>query len=110
MMTDIAKSGSLGLQVLAVCRDGVVALHHGVELVDEEDGARLLVGAENLLDCGPKVAGDRIGLVHGEIKDGVVDGAEDPTVDAALHGIPLWVEEEQSRRCASEARICRTTT
>ena len=33
----------------------------------------------------------RIGLVHGEIKDGIVDRAEDPTADAALRDIPLGV-------------------
>jgi hypothetical protein len=46
---------------------------------------------EDLLDCHPEVAGAQIGLVHGEIKDGVIDGAEDPAADAALRGIPLGV-------------------
>jgi hypothetical protein len=35
--------------------------------------------------------GVRIGLVHGKIKDGVIDRAKDPAADAALRDIPLGV-------------------
>ena len=38
-MADVAKSGGLGLQPLAVRRDGAVTLHHGVKFVEEEDDA-----------------------------------------------------------------------
>jgi len=38
-MADVAKSGGLDLQPLAVHRDGAVTLHHGVKFVEEEDGA-----------------------------------------------------------------------
>jgi predicted HTH transcriptional regulator len=41
-----------------------------VELVDEEDGARLLVGVEDPLNGRLEIAGGRISLVHGEIEDG----------------------------------------
>ena len=46
-MADVAKGGGLGLQPLVVRRDGAVTLHHGVKFVEEEDGARLPVGAED---------------------------------------------------------------
>jgi hypothetical protein len=55
-MTDVVKGNGLGLQALAVCGDGGVALHHGMKLVEEEDGMWLLVGAEDLLDRHSKVA------------------------------------------------------
>ena len=62
-----------------------------MKLVEEEDGVRLLVGVEDLLDLHPEFTGVCIGLVLGEIKDEVVDGVEDLAVDAALHSIPLGV-------------------
>jgi hypothetical protein len=66
-MADVAEGGSLGLQALAVCRDGGVALHHGVELV-EEDGAWLLVGVEDPLDGHSEITGGQVGLVHARLR------------------------------------------
>ena len=90
-MADVAKSGGLGLQPLAIRRDGAVTLHHGVKFVEEEDGALLPVGAEDPRNGHPQIMGGWIGTVHGEVENGVVDGAGDPAPDAALCGIPLRI-------------------
>uniref|UniRef100_A0A0A9DQH6 Uncharacterized protein n=1 Tax=Arundo donax TaxID=35708 RepID=A0A0A9DQH6_ARUDO len=97
-MADVAKSGGLGLQPLAVRRDGAIALHHGVEFVEEENGARLPVGMEDPLNGHPQIAGGWIGVVHGEVEDGVVNGAGDPAPDAALRGIPLRIIRSRGSR------------
>jgi hypothetical protein len=73
----IAKSGGLSLQPLAVRRDGAVPLHHGVEFIEEKDGAWLPVGAQDPLNGHPQIVGSWIGVVHGEVEDGVVNGAGD---------------------------------
>jgi len=39
----------------------------------------------------PQITGGGIGTVHGEVEDGVVDGAGDLAPDAALRGIPLRI-------------------
>lgn len=70
--------------------DGV-ALHRGVELIEEEDGVWLLIGMEDPLDVHPEIMGGRIGVIHGEIEDGVVDKAEDLATNAALCGVPLGI-------------------
>ena len=88
-MTNIIEGGDLGLQALVVCQDGGVTLHHGMKLIEEEDGAGLLVDAKDFLNRHPEVASVQIRLIHGEIKDRVIDGAEDLAADTALHGIPL---------------------
>ena len=90
-MADVAKSGGLDLQPLAVRRYGAVTLHHGVKFVEEEDGTRLPVGAEDPLNGHPQITGGWISTIHGEVKDGVVDGAGDLSPDAALRGIPLRI-------------------
>ena len=49
------------------------------------------VSAENPFNGHSQITGGGIGTVHGEVKDGVVDGAGDPALDAALRGIPLRI-------------------
>ena len=51
-VADVAEGGGLDLQALAVCRDGV-ALHHGVELVEEEDGTWLCYDRHSLQPSQP---------------------------------------------------------
>jgi len=97
-MADVAKSGGLGLQLLVVRRDGAVTLHHGVKFVEEEDGARLPVGAEDPLNGHPQITGGWIGTVHGEVNDEVIEGARDPAPDVALHGIPLRIIRSRGSR------------
>jgi hypothetical protein len=79
-MADIAEGGSLVLSELVVCQDGRVALDHGVELIEEEDGALLLIGTVG-----------QASLIHGEIEDGVIDRAKDPAANTALCGVPLRI-------------------
>jgi hypothetical protein len=50
---------------------------------------RNLVGAEVDFNSHPKFPCGLLIAVHGEVEDGVVDGAEDPTADAAIRLIPL---------------------
>ena len=76
-----------------------------MKLLEEEDGARLLVGGEEVLDGSPKLPGGLIIAGQGEVEDGVVDGAEEPTLDAGVGDDPLGCRE---RRCADEDRTCRT--
>jgi hypothetical protein len=90
-VVDITEGVGDGFHVLAVGGDVGVALLHGVELVIEEDGSGLLVGAEDVLDGDPKSMGRLVVVVHGEVEDGVVDGAEDPTLDAAVCLVPIRV-------------------
>ena len=97
-MADVAKSGGLDLQPLAVRRYGAVTLHHGVKFIEEEDGAWLPVGAEDPFNGHPQITGGGIGTVHGEVEDGVVDGAGDLAPDAALRGIPLRIIRTRGSR------------
>ena len=97
-MADVAKSGGLDLQPLAVRRYGAVTLHHGVKFVEEEDGAWLLVGVEDPFNGHPQITSGGIGTVHGEVEDGVVDGAGDLAPDAALRGIPLRIIRSRGSR------------
>jgi hypothetical protein len=90
-VADITEGISGGLHALAVGDDAGVALLHGVELVIKEDGLGLLVGVKDVLDGDPKSTG-RLGVVvHGEVEDGIVDGAKDLGLDAAIHLVPIRV-------------------
>jgi hypothetical protein len=80
-----------GFHALAIGGDVGVALLHGVELVIEEDGPGLLVGAEDVLDGDLESMGRLVVVVHGEVEDGVVDGTEDPTLDATIYLVPIRV-------------------
>ena len=80
-VADGAEFSSLQLDALTVLRDGGVALHEGVKLLKKEDGMRLLVSGEDLLDGDPKLPGGLITTGEGQVKDGVADGAEEPTLD-----------------------------
>jgi len=90
-VADSAEFSNLQLDALTVLRDGGVALLEGVELLKKEDGARLLVGGEDLLDGDPKLPGGLIITGEGEIEDGVADGAEEPTLDTRVGDDPLWI-------------------
>ena len=46
----------------------------------------------------PQITGGGIGTVHGEVEDGVVDGAGDLALDAALRGIPLRIIRTRGSR------------
>ena len=89
-VADSAEFNSLQLDALTVLRDGGVALLEGVELL-KEDGARLLVGGEDLLDGDPKLPGGLIITGKGEIEDGVADGAEEPTLDTRVGDDPVRI-------------------
>ena len=93
-VADSAEFSSLQLDALTVLRDGGVALLEGVEHLKKEDGASLLVGSEDLLDGDPKLPGGLIITGEGEIKDGVADGAEEPTLDTRVGDDPLWIVGE----------------
>jgi hypothetical protein len=60
------------LELLGVGVDREVALGQVVELLLEEDGARLLVRLEQCLDGDVQRAGV-LSRLHGEVEDGVVD-------------------------------------
>ena len=49
------------------------SLLHVMELVVEEDRARLLVGAEETFNGHPEFPGGLLAF-HGEVEDGVIDG------------------------------------
>jgi hypothetical protein len=90
-VADITLGVDSGLHALAVGGDAGVTLLHGVELVIKEDGMGLLVGTEDVHDGNPKSTG-RLGvIIHGEVKDGVIDGAKDPGLDVAVCLVPIPV-------------------
>jgi hypothetical protein len=55
----------------------------------EEDSLGLLVGAEEPLDGEPEHSGSWLLILHGELKNGVVDGAKHPGADATVSLIQL---------------------
>jgi hypothetical protein len=90
-VADIAEGVGHHLHALAVLEDGRIALRHGMELVTEEDRPWIFVGAEEGFDGHLEVAGGLILALHGEIKDGVIDEAEDPATDIAVRRVPVRV-------------------
>jgi len=90
-MADGAEFCSLQLDALTVLRDGGVTLGERVELLEEEDGARLLVGREELLYGLPELTSSLIVAGHGEVEDGVADGAEEPTLDTRVGDDPVRI-------------------
>jgi hypothetical protein len=90
-VADITEGIDGGFHALAVGGDVGVAQLHGVELVIEEDGPGLLVGVEDVLDGNLESMGRLVVIVHGEVEDGVADGAKDPTLDAAVRLVPIRV-------------------
>jgi hypothetical protein len=58
---------------------------------------------EDPLDGHPQIAGGWIGVVHGEVEHGVVDGAGDPAAGTSLHGIPLRIIRSRGR---AEPSMC----
>lgn len=54
---------------------------HVVELMVKEDGPRLLVGVEEVLDGDPEIAFSLVIAIHGEVMDEVVDRTEYPIAD-----------------------------
>ena len=81
-MTDVTEVVGEGLHAAAILGDG------GVEIMAEEDRPGLPVGAEEALNGEPEVPGGLVVVSHGEVEDGVVDGAEEPGADAAVRLIP----------------------
>jgi hypothetical protein len=71
------------LELLGVGVDREVALGQVVELQLEDDGARLLVRLEQCFDGDVQRAGV-LSRLHGEVEDGVVDGAIHPAADASV--------------------------
>jgi hypothetical protein len=61
-----------------------------VELVAQEDGARLLVGLEQTVDGDLEVPGSLIRF-HGEIENRVGDEAEKPGANAAVRLLPRCI-------------------
>ena len=82
-VTNLPKSIGGVLHLLRVGVDGEGDLGHVVELLPEDDGARLLVRLEQGLDGDVEGARILIGL-HGEVEDCVVDGAVHLAADAGV--------------------------
>jgi len=97
-VTNLPKSVGGVLHLLRVGVDGEGALGHVVELLPEDDGARLLVRLEQDLDGDVEGARVLIGL-HGEVKDCVIDGAVHPAADAGVGLRPRGI----SRTCGLRA-------
>lgn len=89
-VADITKGVSGGLRVLALGVDAGVA-EDGQGLVVEKDGTWLFVGAEDVLNGDPKIASRLVVVLHCEVENGVVDGAEDPTFDGTVRLVPIHV-------------------
>jgi hypothetical protein len=103
-MTDITEGVGNGFHMLAIGVDGSVTLLHGVKLMDEEDGLRLLVGAEKVLDGNPEIARSLVVIVHGEAEDEAIDGAKYPTANTSVYLIPLRVSGI-GKACAIDVRL-----
>jgi hypothetical protein len=96
-VTDLPESISSALHLLGVGVDGEVALGQVVELLLEDDGAGLLVCLKQGLDGDPQSACILCRL-HGEVEDGVVDGAVYPAANAGVRLGPQGVSRARSRR------------
>ena len=64
----------------------------------EEDGSRFLVGFEETFDGCSEVVGGLVIALHGEVEDRIIDGAEDPSLGAAIGEVPLGVVGAWRRR------------
>jgi hypothetical protein len=60
-------------QLLGIGVDREVALEHDMEFLAEDDGARFLVSLEQGLDGDVEGAGVVVGVVHGKVKDRIID-------------------------------------
>ena len=83
-LPDIAQFVGLLLHANAVGVNGQVPLSHRVEFVIQEDGARSFVRLEHSADGRPKGARRLRVVGHGEVEDGVGDGAVHPSADAEV--------------------------
>ena len=97
-VADLPKCISGALHLLGVGVDGEVALRQVEELLLEDDGVGLLIRLEQSLDGDVQGASVLIGL-HGEVEDGVVDGAVHPAADAGVRLGPQRVSRTGGR-CA----------
>jgi hypothetical protein len=86
---------------------GEISLSHGVEGVTQEDGVRCLVRLEMSIYGRPEIMGSLIGL-HGEVKDGVVNGAIQPATDTEV-GLDSGVVARVSLICARRLNFLHTT-
>ena len=79
------------LRALAIVGDGrVVAAWNGTR-----GGGRSRVapcGAEETFNGHPEFPGGLLAAFHGEVEDGIINGAEHPDANAAVRLIPLWPE------------------
>jgi hypothetical protein len=82
-VADLPERISGALQLLGIGVDGEVALGQVVELLLEDDGARLLVRLEQGLDGDVQGAGVLIRL-HGEVEDGVIGGVVHPPANTRV--------------------------
>jgi hypothetical protein len=87
-LSDVTQFVGLLLHANAIGVDGQVPLSRRVKLVIQEDGARSLVGLEHPADGCPKSARRLRVVGHGEVEDGVGDGAVHPAADAEVRLCP----------------------
>jgi len=83
-LPNVAQFVGLLLHANAVGVNGQIPLSHRVELVIQEDGARSFVRLEHRADGRPKGARRLLVVGHGEVEDGVGDGAVHPSADAEV--------------------------
>lgn len=83
-LPNVAQFVGFLLHANAVGVNGQVPLSHRVELVIQEDGARSFVRLEHRADGRPKSARRLRVVGHGEVEDGVRDGAVHPSADAEV--------------------------
>ena len=96
-VADLPERISGALHLLGVGVDGEVALGQVVELLLEDDGAGLLVRLEQGLDGDVQRACILIGL-HGEVEDGVFNGAIHPAANASVGLRPRGISRACGRR------------
>jgi hypothetical protein len=101
-VADLPECSSSALQLLGVGVDGEVALGQVVELLLEDDGARLLVCLEQPLNGDVQRARVLIGL-HGEVEDGVFGGVVHPASNTIIRLRPQGVVGTRSHRAIDVA-------
>ena len=87
---DIAERIGGGLHALGIVVDGRITLGHGVELVTQEDGARSLVGLEEVLDGDPELARSLVWR-RSKAEDVRSSGSKDLAVNAGVRDGPSRV-------------------
>jgi hypothetical protein len=72
------------LHLLTVVGDREIALSHGVEGVTQVDRSQRPIGLEVVGDRDPQIASCLILAAHGEVEDGIGDGAVESAANAEI--------------------------